>query len=557
MRTKFRNSALAVVAAGLLSTGVLAGATGAVGAQSHAPKASSSSNTVLTMESDPEQTFTDDFNPLNNTSSFYSVGGPSLVYEPLLQFDTAKAGIIYPWLATKYAWSNGGRSITFTIRQNVRWNDGAFLTPGDVVFTYDLLKKYPATNFNGLQISSVTSSGDTVTLNFPSPQYTYLYQIAGATYILPRHVWASVGNPSTYPDTNPVGTGPYEVSQFTPQGIVMRKNENYWQESKIKVDTVSFPAYASNTNAFEALISGQLDWAGNFYPNVNQFLDKSPENQAWQFANSTVTLEPNLTKWPLNDLAVRKAISLAVDRTAISNQGESGQEPPATNADGLTLPIYSAYNSPALSRYAISARPQDAAAERVLKADGWTMGSNGYFQKGGKTLAFTISDPTAYTDYAADATIIANDLKKVGMDVTFNGEAVTAWSNDATDGNFDSIIHWANSGVNPYSPYYGWFDSSLINNGGDYEHLNSPALDADLAKVAEASSISAETAALLPIEQYMAENVPLIPLVYGAAWSQIDGQQFTGWPSASNPYESGQPATPTNEVVLLHLSPRS
>jgi peptide/nickel transport system substrate-binding protein len=56
------------------------------------------------------------------------MGATGLVYEPLTQFDLAKPTIQYPWLATKYAWSNGGKSITFTIRQGVKWNNGTPFT---------------------------------------------------------------------------------------------------------------------------------------------------------------------------------------------------------------------------------------------------------------------------------------------------------------------------------------------------------------------------------------------------------------------------------------------
>ena len=47
----------------------------------------------------------------------------------------------YPWLATTYNWSNGGKTITFTIRQGVKWNNGTPFTPADVAFTYNLVKK--------------------------------------------------------------------------------------------------------------------------------------------------------------------------------------------------------------------------------------------------------------------------------------------------------------------------------------------------------------------------------------------------------------------------------
>lgn len=194
----------------------------------------------------------------------------------------------------------------------------------------------------------------------------------------------------------------------------------------------------------------------------------------------------------------------------------------------------------------------------MLEAAGWVK-KGAYFEKGGKPLAFSIADPSSYTDYAADGSIIANDLKKAGMDVTFDGLSVTAWSSDVASGNFDAVIHWSNTAVNPYGMYNGWLNSALDTSSasGDYEHLHAPAVNAMLSKVATAATSSAETAALAPIEQYVAKNLPVIPLVSGVAWSEVRGSQIKGWPTPANPYESAQPAAPTNEVVVLHLAPRS
>ena len=60
----------------------------------------------------------------------------SFVYEPLLQFDKLKPGVITPWLATAYAWSDGGKKLKFTIRTGVKWSDGTPFTTADVAFTF-------------------------------------------------------------------------------------------------------------------------------------------------------------------------------------------------------------------------------------------------------------------------------------------------------------------------------------------------------------------------------------------------------------------------------------
>jgi peptide/nickel transport system substrate-binding protein len=546
---------LALVA-GLLGTAMAAGLVTGVGGITTA--SASSSPTVLTMESSPENTITDSFNPFSTTSSGDLLGAISFVYEPLLQFDAAKAGVVYPWLATSYRWSDGGKAITFTIRKGVKFSNGAALTPADVAYTYNLVKNNAAINTGGLALTGVHAAGDGVTLSFASAQYTNLQNIA-SVYIVPESIWSHVKNPATFVDANPVGTGPYKLGVFTPQGFTMVKNDRYWQAAKVKVPTLDFPTYASNTNAEEALFSGAAQWEGNFIPNLQAlFLSKSRYNMAWEAPLNTVSLMPNLDRFPLNQLAVRRAISLAIDRNAISVEGEARLEPPAINDSGLTLPVFGAYLTPAVKKaYAVNDNGNISAAIKVLEAAGWRK-HNGYFEKGGKTLAFSIQDPSSYTDYAADGAIISAELKKAGMDVTFDGTSVTEWSDDAADGNFDAILHWSNTGTNPYSLYDGWLNSTLDTSSasGDYEHLHNKAIDADLARVAAASTLGAESNALLPIEKFVGTQLPVIPVVYGVAWSEINSQHFVGWPTPKNPYESGQPATPTNEVVVLHLSLR-
>src|SRR2546429_146740 len=99
---------------------------------------------------------------------------------------------------------------------------------------------------------------NTVVLNFAAPQAGNFFLI-GTQAIVSQHVWQSVSNPATYSDASPVGTGPYVLDKFSPQGILLKANPTYWNKSQIHVPEIDFPSYVSNTAAEQALESGQID----------------------------------------------------------------------------------------------------------------------------------------------------------------------------------------------------------------------------------------------------------------------------------------------------------
>ena len=557
---------LALTAAGALAAGV--GACSSTPAPSSSGKGSTSSGaTTLTMESSPENSITQDFNPFVSTAAPQGMGATGLIYEPLLQFDLAAPPKFYYWLATAYTWGAGGKSVTFTIRQGVKWNNGTAMTPADVAFTYNLVKSTPAINLAGLDITGVSTSGDTVTLTFPTAEYTNLQQIAGVP-ILPKSVWSTAGTPTAFTDATPVGTGPYMLKTFTPQGFTLTKNPNYWNASAVKVQNVYFPVYTSNTGALSALFSGQIDWTGNFIPGLQkQFVSTAPTyHHFWEAPGSTNALMPNLHQWPTNQLAVRKAISLAVNRNLLASEGEAGLENPITNTTGITLPTFSAWSGPVTSD-TVSPTGSASQAAAVLTAAGYKKDSAGFFALNGKQVTVTLVSPSSYTDYAEVGSIVAGELKAAGIDASFNGLTVDAWNADMADGDFQLAEHWSNNGLTPYNLYDNWLNSALDagnNATGDYERLNDPALDADLGKLAGDQSVTQQTQDLIPIETYVSQNLPVIPITTASEWFEYNSQRFVGWPTQQDPYETGQPSgtnnsagSGTDEVVLLHLSPRS
>jgi peptide/nickel transport system substrate-binding protein len=544
------------------------GASVAVAAASATPalakgKASVASGGVLSVESSPVGQ-ANGFNPFVPTSASTIVGATSMIYEPLFQSNILKPGQYYPFLATKYVWGKGGKSLTFTIRKGVKWSDGQAFGPADVAFTYNLIKSNPSINGGGLTISSVSTSGNTVTLHFPTAQYANFQQIAATVYIVPQHVWASAGDPSTFADTTPIGTGPYKVQNVGASGLVLTANTNYWGGpwhvggGAPAVKTVQFPTLSSNTSALSALQTNQVDWAGNFIAGVKQAFKGKPL-VFWSPPLNTNSLEPNLHEWPTNQLAVRQAISLAINRRAIATQGEGGEQPVAINASGLTLPVFNQFLAPSVKSAKLSPNANAKAAEKVLENAGYKKVGK-WFTLHGKTVKLTITDPAAYSDYAADDQIVANDLKAAGIDASFDGLAVNQWNANMATGNFQLTMHWSQTSVAPYQLYNDWLNSKLAtksNRAGNFEGLKSKTVDADLTKLASAATVAQQLKYLAPIESYVATNLPVIPTVYGVSWGEYNTGTFSGWPTPSNEYETAQPSAPTNEVVILHLKPKS
>ena len=135
------------VLAGLAVVGVLSLGIAACGSSSNSGKGSTSSvkmGKTLVVESTPLSPMTDTFNPFSLTSTGYLTNAVSLYNEPLFIFNTlnsAQAPI--PMLATGYAWSNSGKTLTLTIRSGVKWNDGKPFSASDVAYTFNMIKSNP------------------------------------------------------------------------------------------------------------------------------------------------------------------------------------------------------------------------------------------------------------------------------------------------------------------------------------------------------------------------------------------------------------------------------
>lgn len=549
-------SSAVLVAAGCGGNG---GSGGNTAGQSTTPasQTKSMSSRPLVVENNPVATMTATFNPFSATSTGKTVNAEALFYEPLLQFNNTKAGQYYPWLATSLKWGNGGKSITFTLRKGVKFSDGTPMTSADVAYTYHLMATNKALNYTGLPLSGESTNGPTsVTLHFSSPQYTNLYNIAGQTWIVPKHIFSKQSKISTWTDPDPIGTGPYTMDKFTAQGFTLKANPSYWGGTP-KVAELSFPAFSSNNTALVALQHGEIDYTGNDINDIQKnFVAKDPAHNHYYFpATNTVVLIPNVGQWPFSNQAVRLAVSAGIDRHQLSVQGETGYEPPATSSSGLLLPNF-AKNVPPSMQNDLKPSSDPAKVDSIMTKAGFQKDSNGIWALGGKEVAFSVEDPTSYSDYYADAQIIASNLKPLGFKVTVDGVSPDKWNSDVAAGSFSSVIHWGAGGPSAYAQYNGWLNEDLTSSGaGDNGHWKDAATQAALSQLAGAANPSQVQAAIDKIATIVSTRAPVIPLLYGAGWFEYSTKNFTGWPTKGNSYVDPSPNPANVEYVILHLTP--
>ena len=554
MRRKWRIGV--IIASCLLAAACGAGSSGGGGG-------GGSAGGVLTIDNESGSLWTCNFNPFNLSDIGYSFGP---VYEPLMFVNTLQNAKASPWLASSYAWSHGNKTLTFTIRNGVKWSDGKPMSAADVVFTFNLLKKYKALDINSVWsvLSGVSQQGaNQVVFTFKTPAVTYFYYIADQVAIVPQHIWASISDPVKYPDTNPVGTGAYVVKPCTPQNITYKANPKYWQPGKPKVATVNYPAFTSNDTANTYLANGQAQWGSQFIPSIKQFyLSKSPNYHYWFPPVANVSVFINLKNPILANPAVRQAMAYAINRQRASTIGEYGYEPPS-NQTGIVTPTFSSWlDKPQAAAFGNGYAYNPAKAVQILTAAGFRKGPDGIMAKGGQKLSFTITNNGGFSDWVAAVNVIVGDLKAVGIQVTPKNLAAPAWQAALYNGTFQLGYYAETGGPSPYYELRQWLysgNSAPIGQpaGSNFERYSNPATDALINSYPATTDPAQQQAIVSKLQKVMLAEVPVIPVTEQVDWFQYDTGSFTGWVTQGNPY--AQPAAynyPDWGQQMMNLAPK-
>ncbi|BBJ28998.1 ABC transporter substrate-binding protein [Athalassotoga saccharophila] len=500
------------------------------------------------------------FNPLNPNHGW----GVDLVYPTLFMYNPLTNQMV-PYLAESGNWVN---STTYDVklRKDAQWTDGQPVTAQDVKYTFELpLTVSQLVPVIGLKSVNIINDYE-VQFVFSQPNYPNFYGALYGSYIVPEHIWSKMATSDIFSYanlTNPVGCGPYKFLTYNPQEIVLERNDNWFGNNFIGKPAPKYVAelaVSSNNVALGLLLQGQLDISNFYLPGIESLIkpynlvawnDKPP----YMLSSNTALLFLNNSVAPLNDPQFRKALAYAIGPTSdLTQRVYAGQVPNYVDPLGL-LPIESWMqfeDKSVVSQYGYTYDPAKAA--QILDQLGYKKGPDGWrTMPNGQPIKLSIICPYGWTDWMAAERIVAEDLQKIGLNVTADFPDYSTYWNNFTSGNYTMAINNFGSGISmtPYTYFYWLFGYPIQQYmyNGNFERYNNPTVVDLLNKI---SSIPLDnTKELQPlysqIEKAFLQDMPVIPLWYNGMWYLANQSVWTNFPNANNPYAF--PSTWTNNGV--------
>jgi peptide/nickel transport system substrate-binding protein len=489
----------------------------------------------------------------------------SLIYEPLIDFNPVDGGAPTWVLATAAEYSEDLMQLTFTLREGVRWSDGEEFNADDLVFTVELIQQFPALDLNGILplFTSVEKVDDyTVTFNL-TEVYTQADTVLGATRVVPEHIWRDVEDPVAFLNENPVATGPMtEVREYNESVFVVCRNPYYWQMGEDGqplpyVDCASYPAYSGNDSVNAALVSGEVDWTGNFIPDINEtFVARDPEHFGYYFwpeGSPPNFLYFNTTKAPFDSVNFRYAVSMAVDWEMLLDVVYGPGYSAPVNATGLNPGRYGNWMNPeALARAEELGLGQynPARAEELLDEAGFVRNAEGIRTlPDGTPIRFSIINPNGWTDWTNSVQFVAQSLQEIGLDARLETPEFGTWFSSIQNADYDMAMGWAVYGRTPWDFYRNMLSSDLIiegpsglvANGTTWSRWTSEETDRLLADFTRTADLQEQIEIVRQLQMVFVENLPALAMFANPQWYEWNTQRFVGFPTPDNWYTQGSP----------------
>lgn len=518
---------------------------------------------VLTMHIEEQTSWVQNFNP-------FDLGGRrqstmDFVYEPLVIFNDYDGGKPVWRLATAYKFADDLKSITYTLRDGVKWSDGQPLTSADMKFTLEMMLKNPAVDTVGVgeTVASVeTPSPTEVKINLKDVDTHFPESLADFP-VVPEHIWKDVKDPLAFKNETPVGSGPMtEIRRFTPQVYEQCRNPNYWDAASLKVDCLKLPQISGNDQMLALLPEGSIDWFGSFLPQIDKTyvgLD-AEHNGYWQPPAETVSFQMNLKSSnagnaeAFNDMTFRRAFSLAMDRTSMVDIAGFGYPVVNTHASGLP-PRFDSWRNKA----AEGAQDEWMAynidkANKLLDDAGYKKDGDGFrTTPSGKPIAFPIIVPNGWTDWIDAVQIAAEGLRKIGVNASVATPEYEQWQKQILDGTFEAVM---NSRADGPTPFRGYFQSLSTAFAGRItsapSRYSNPELDKVFDDYRRATTDEERKTLFDQVQVIVADNLPVVPVFNGPTWYQFSTKRFTGWVTKDEPVMNPEDHD-NNRMRLVHL----
>jgi oligopeptide transport system substrate-binding protein len=431
-------------------------------------------------------------------------------------------GEAVPGQATKWEVSDDGKTYRFTLRDGIKWSNGDPVTADDFVFSYRRIMDpatgakyanilYPIKNAEKINkgqakpeelgVKAVDPKTVEITLEAPTP---YFIELLTHQTSLPVHR-ASVekfGKDFVKPG-NMVTNGAYKLAEFVPNShIKLVKNENYYDAKNVQIDTVNYfptPDFAAMVRRYEA---GELDTTDDVPADQMKSLKERFKDQVKLGPYlGTWYLVVNSSKAPFNDVRVRQALSMLVDREFIAEQiwGQTMQP-----GYSFMPPGVGNYGEPAYVDYKdVSPIDREDKAKELLKEAGFGPG---------KPLKVEIRYNT--TDNNRNTVIaVAEQWKAANIETSFiNTDGKTHFAHLRDGGDFDVARYgW----IADYSdPNNFLFLLKSDNKGFNYGKYNNPQFDKLLDDAAKELDLKKRADIMKQAEAILMKDMPWIPIMY-------------------------------------------
>lgn len=552
--------AATAVAAALALAGCGGGGGSSSGGSQSGPDAAADDK-VMNIYTGTQTPIVANFNPFSPTRLHAAAG---VMYEPLFYYNKVADVAPLPLLAESKEWNEDGTELTIKLKQGVKWSDGEDFTAEDVAYSF----MYPLAKPDYLTDATVVDD-QTVVLSFDDPAFTSEFTLLGSTYMIPEHIWVDIEDPDTFTNTEPVVTGPYTVDTTSESAFTAKANPHFREEGKPAVKRLRFLGLGGGQSVEDLIATGALDWTSLFTPDPESLTADGRmayiENHVNPTAIFTCANADLGCTGPQTEAAVRLAINAALDRGALNTKAFGGTA-------GVASPTFAlpGRDDRFISKSVTAESPQTAnvdEAKKILEDAGWTLGSDGIYEKDGQKLSMRIISVDGWVDYNTAARLISEQLGNAGMNVEANTVALSELLDARLIGNFDLMLNGivGSSVPDPWVVYNNYFTTwatapvgdqvpTGLNNSSRYSN----AVVDDAVKSASMTNDTDELAQYYAvIQEQIEQDMPYIPLIISATQAFFNVEDYTGWPTEEDMYAFPPPwENVAAGVILTRVEPK-